>query len=416
MPKVLMIAFHFPPYQGGSGVHRTLKFSRYLPEFGWDPIVLTASPHAYPDIGEDQLAEIPQQVLVKRAFALDAARHLSVRGNYPKLLAIPDRWASWWFAGVATGLRLIRKHRPSCIWSTYPIATAHLIALTLHKITRLPWVVDFRDTMTEESYPDDLTTWKVYRWIEQRAVASCSLAVFTAPGALTMYAQRYSHLPDRWKMIPNGYDEEDFARMDTVTPKPSVSRRPLILLHSGLLYASERNPDAFFAALSRLRHANRIAPCDLKIILRGCGDDENYRAKLAHLGLQDIVVVGKTISYQEALREMMTSDGLLVFQAGNCNQQIPAKIFEYFRAQKPILTLTDLRGDTATIMRAAGLDSIVCLDSVDEIQAGLVRFLDQIRNGKVSIPTFDTIQKYSRKHGAKDLGAILDVIHRGRSL
>jgi glycosyltransferase involved in cell wall biosynthesis len=410
MPKVLMIAFHFPPYQGGSGVHRTLKFSRYLPEFGWDPIILTATPNAYPATGEDQLAEIPQGVLVKRAFALDTSRHLSIRGIYPNFLAMPDRWTSWWFAGVAAGLRLIRKYRPKCIWSTYPIPTAHLIGLTLHKITGLPWVVDFRDTMTEENYPTDPATWQVYRWIERRAVAACSFAVFTAPGALGMYAQRYPGISDnRWKMIPNGYDEEDFKDMDSVTRGVSLSHT-VTLVHSGVLYTSERNPDAFFAAVSSLRRARRLSPGDLKVVLRGCGDDDRYRRKVADLNIQDIVFIEKAIPYRDALREMMTSDGLLVFQAGNCNQQIPAKIFEYFRAQKPILTLTDPDGDTAALVRAEGVQSIVRLDSVDEIQDGLMKFVAQVQKGSASIPSLQTVAKYSRQQGAKELGRLLGAL------
>jgi hypothetical protein len=404
MPKVLMIAFHFPPYRGGSGVHRTLKFSQYLPEFGWDPIVLTATPRAYPTAGDDQLAEIPEQVLVKRAFALDAARHVSLRGFYPKFLALPDRWASWWLAGVVAGLRLVRKHRPKCIWSTYPIATAHLIALTLHKITRLPWVLDFRDTMTEENYPEDATTWEIYRWIERHAIEACSLAVFTAPGALTLYAERYPRVTDtRWKVIPNGYDEADFAGIENRPRTTPLSSRPLTLLHSGVLYSSERNPDAFFAAVSRLRQAHRIGPNDIKIVFRGCGEEDGYRRKLAGFGLADMIFLEKTIPYREALGEMMASDGLLVFQAGNCNQQIPAKIFEYFRAQKPIFTLTDPRGDTAALMSSAGMTSVVRLDSVEEIQSGLMKFVRQVRHGEAPIPTCDTIAQYSRKQGAKTL-------------
>jgi glycosyltransferase involved in cell wall biosynthesis len=411
MPKILMIAFHFPPYQGGSGVHRTLKFSRYLPEFGWDPIVLTATPRAYPSTGEDQLADIPQQVLVKRAFAVDAARHLSVHGNYPKFLAMPDRWSSWWFAGVAAGLRLIRKHRPRCIWSTYPIATAHLIGLTLHKITGLAWVVYFRDTMTEQNYPAYPTTWEVYRWIEQRAVAACSLAVFTAPGALTMYAQRYPRVPDnRWKIIPNGYDEEDFAGIDILPRTAPVSRRPLTLLHSGVLYASERNPDAFFAALRRLRQANLISPCDLRIILRGCGDEDRYRRKLSDFGIDDIVFIEKTIPYREALREMMTSDGLLIFQAANCNWQIPAKIFEYFRVGKPILALTDAAGDTAALLRRVNIESILPLDSSEQIEVGLMRFIQAVRCGTSTIAQHEDIVCYSRQSGTKDLAETLDYL------
>jgi hypothetical protein len=122
-----------------------------------------------------------------------------------------------------------------------------------------------------------------------------------------------------------------------------------------------------------------------------------------------MVFVQETIPYREALREMTASDGLLVFQAGNCNQQIPAKIFEYFRAQKPILTLTDPRGDTAAVMRSAGIHSMVRLDSVEEIQTGLMKFLDQVRNGKAPIATSETVAKYSRKHGAKDLAGLFNV-------
>src|SRR6185436_6053035 len=106
MQKVLMIAFHYPPFQGGSGVHRTLKFSRYLPEHGWQPIVLSADPRAYSSTGQEQLAEIADSVIVERAFALDTARHFSLAGRYLRLMALPDQWASWWWGGVLKGLKL----------------------------------------------------------------------------------------------------------------------------------------------------------------------------------------------------------------------------------------------------------------------------------------------------------------------
>ena len=77
-----MVAFHYPPYEGGSGVHRTLKFSKYLPDSGWQPVVVSAHPRAYSSIGTEQLVEIPNQAVVERAFALDTGRHLSLRGRY----------------------------------------------------------------------------------------------------------------------------------------------------------------------------------------------------------------------------------------------------------------------------------------------------------------------------------------------
>lgn len=98
--RVLMIAYHFPPMHGSSGMQRTLRFARYLPDHGWEPIVLAPSPRAYQQTDSGQLADIPQQVRVHRAFALDTARHLTVMGRYPRVLALPDRWVSWWLGAV----------------------------------------------------------------------------------------------------------------------------------------------------------------------------------------------------------------------------------------------------------------------------------------------------------------------------
>src|SRR5262249_37067498 len=152
---VLMIAYHFPPLQVSSGLQRTLRFARYLPDFGWRPIVLTTHPRAYASRDDGLLKELPDSIPVHRAFALDASRHLAVRGKYTRLFGIPDRYSSWYLGAVPAALRLIRKYRPKAIWSTYPIATAHLIGATVHRLTGLPWVADFRDPMLYEAWPED---------------------------------------------------------------------------------------------------------------------------------------------------------------------------------------------------------------------------------------------------------------------
>src|SRR5215813_9488403 len=149
MRRVLMVAYHFPPYSGSSGLWRTLSFCRYLPHHGWHPLVLTTRPSAYPETSDYADDDLPPSVQVERVRALDAARHLAIGGRYVSWSAVPDRWVSWFVGGVARGLRLIRTRAPRVIWSTYPIATAHLIGLALHRLTGLPWVADFRDPMTE---------------------------------------------------------------------------------------------------------------------------------------------------------------------------------------------------------------------------------------------------------------------------
>src|SRR5690349_24233327 len=103
-PRVLMIAYHFPPLRGSSGIQRTLRFCQYLPEFGWTPLVLTANERAYESVDQASLREIPEGLVVRRAFALNTARHLAIAGRYPARLAIPDRWVSWVLGGVLAGL------------------------------------------------------------------------------------------------------------------------------------------------------------------------------------------------------------------------------------------------------------------------------------------------------------------------
>lgn len=82
--RLLMVAYHFPPVRVSSGIQRTLKFCTYLREHGWDPLILTIAPRAYEVTSPDQLKEIPDDVIVERAFGLDTSRHLSFRGKYPR--------------------------------------------------------------------------------------------------------------------------------------------------------------------------------------------------------------------------------------------------------------------------------------------------------------------------------------------
>src|SRR5699024_4679460 len=246
--RILMIAYHFPPASGSSGLQRTLSFSHHLPAHGWQPIVLSVHPRAYERCRDDQIADIGAETLVHRAFGLDTARHLAIKGRYSQLLALPDRWVSWWLGAIPVGLRLIHRYRPHVLWSTYPIATAHLIGLTLQRLSGLPWVADFRDSMTEDNYPSNPRVRRAYRAIETATVRGCTRAIFTAPGAVEMYTQRYPERSEKtWNLIENGYEESIF---DTLSLASSASpRRPLQLVHSGVVYPNERDPRAFFDAL-----------------------------------------------------------------------------------------------------------------------------------------------------------------------
>jgi hypothetical protein len=407
--RILMIAYHFPPVRGSTGLHRTLSFSRYLLEdHGWQPTVLTVHPRAYRATEDAMLGDIAKGVEVVRAFGCDTSRHLSIRGRYPLRMALPDEWVSWWLGAVLAGRKLIRKQRPDVIWSTFPIATAHLIGGTLHRRTKVPWVADFRDSMTEDDYPRPRRKWESHRRLEGRTVEACARAVFTTPGALRMYEERYPGVdPGRWAVIPNGFDERIFAGVE---PSPRRGNGPLLLVHSGLLYPSERDPRAFYAAVGALRDAGHVSAKNLRIVLRASGYEDYHRSKIAEHGISDIVFLEDAVAYREALAEMMNADGLLLFQASNCNHQIPAKVYEYLRARRPILALTDPEGDTAGVLRGAACGTVVRLDASDEIAAGMLGFLSEVRAGRGEVATDTEIASHSRRARTAELARILDEI------
>ncbi len=410
MKNILMIAYHFPPLAGSSGIQRTLRFVQHLPALGWQPLVLTASPHAYERTSDDLMSEVPPGTVVRRAFALDTARHLQIAGRYVGWMARPDRWISWQFDAVRQGLKLIEEFKPDVIWSTYPIASAHVIASKLHRKTGIPWVADFRDPMAQDGYPADPITWAHFKAIEADAAAQARYCVFTTPGAARIYQQRYPAAATRMVVLENGYDEESFA---SVAPQPTgnaaeLDQRPLILLHSGIVYPSERDPTQLFVALGRLKKAGTLSPAALRIRFRASVHDDLLRNLAKAHGAQDFIELCPAIPYRDALAEMMRVDALLVMQGSGCNEQIPAKIYEYLRAGKPILGLTDPAGDTAGLLRAAGLHDIARLDSADDIARAFPSLVADLRAGKGTLPRAEVVQKASRRGRCETLVGLLE--------
>ena len=410
MKRVLMVAFHFPPMSGSSGVHRTLRFSRYLLDYGWQASVLTAHPRVHPNISSDQLAEIPEEIAVERAFALDVARHLSIRGRYPRFLAAPDRWMSWWLGAVPAGLRMIRRFRPDVIWATYPIASALWIGTTLSRLANLPLVADFRDPMTEDDFPEDPRLRRKLMRLERRVVIAADRVVFTTPGMLSVYANRYPEIGNHhWALIENGYDEPTFRRA-AQSPIQSENDGRIKLLHSGLLHPLERDPRRFFEALSRMKRRGVINAAGLRIVLRATGHDQLLGEFLVDSGVEDLVSLEPAIPYAHAVREMLEADGLLVFQASSCNHQVPAKLYEYLRAQRPILAVTDPAGDTAATLSGWGYPGVARLDDVRDIERQLGSFLVDIRSGRAHVAETSLVKQYSRQSQAGILADMLAAV------
>ncbi|MCM3879695.1 MAG: glycosyltransferase [Vicinamibacterales bacterium] len=408
MKRVLMIAFHFPPLAGSSGIQRTLRFARHLPAFGWQPLVLTAMPGAYERIGDDLDQDLPAGLVVRRALAFDAARHLSFRGRHTGLLARPDRWMTWQFDAVRVGSGMIREFRPDVLWSTYPIATAHLIAEKLHRRYKVPWIADFRDPMAQVGYPADPKTRAAFERIEEVALTNAALSVFTAPGAAREYRARYPKCSGRVRVIENGYDEESFLAGETDAAKLGpLTPGAATLLHSGIVYSSERDPSHLMQALSDLKRAGAIDGGRLRVRFRAPLHDNLLISLARRFNIEDIVEVLPPVPYREALVEMLRADALLVLQASNCNLQIPAKLYEYFRARRPLIILTDPDGDTAKVALDAGIARVARLDRADDIAALIDDFLEEPRFGSGLLPSEDAVRAASREGRAEALAGLL---------
>ncbi len=351
--RVLLIGYHFPPLRGSSGIQRTLRFAQYLPRFGWETAVLTVHPRAYECVGPDLVDELPATVPVVRAFALDSARHLSIRGRYLHWLARPDRWASWRAPAVRAGLRLVDEWRPDALWSTFPIATAHRIALDLHRKTSLPWIADFRDPMAQPDYPPDARLRELLAGLEAQTVRAAAVSTFVAESALADCRKRYPELDaDRFAVIENGYDEASFAGL---SPSRAFGPEVFVLLHSGLIDAADRDPAVLLQSLAALRSEGSISAANFRLAFRAPGNERWLAEITAAAGVADLVAILPAVGYREALAEMLGADALLLVQGESCASQVPAKVYEYARSGRPIFGLIDAGSATDATLRELGV-------------------------------------------------------------
>jgi glycosyltransferase involved in cell wall biosynthesis len=411
---LLAVAYHFPPIQASSGVHRTLAFTRFLGAHGWQSTVLTVHPRAYTETRAANLELVPPEVEVVAAAAWDTQRHLALGGRYLRAMALPDRWASWIIPAFLRGLRAIQRHRSSAIFSTFPIASAHVVGLLLHRATGLPWIADFRDPMLQDTYPADPWIRRTWGALERATFARAARIIVTTPGTADYYRRRYgTEAGTRIRVIQNGFDPGAFPADFAPAPVTAAGDRPLTLLHSGILYPYERDPLPFFRALAGLVHGGDPAFANLRVVFRGSGHDANYAPAVAELGLAGHVAFAPALPYRDALREMLAADALLVFQAANCNNQIPAKAYEYLYAGRPVIGLTDPRGDTGRLLTGLRVPCVAALEDEAALKALLTDAVARLRAGSYAVPDRAAVQALSREARTAELAGVLAEVTPG---
>jgi glycosyltransferase involved in cell wall biosynthesis len=265
--------------------------------------------------------------------------------------------------------------------------------------------------MLQSTYPTVPLQRRAFRWIEAQTLKHCTLAVCTTHSSMLAYRSRFPELADKFRVIENGYDEDGLAMhgADSAGATPAANRR-ITLLHSGMLYKTGRNPSAFLSALGTLKREGKIGASLLHIVLRAPGDIEPIEEMVRTHDIGDIVEIAPAIPYREALREMLSADGLLIFQGKHYNAQIPAKIYEYFWARRPVLGLVDAAGETAHVLRSAGFDSMVAMDQPEAIATALQTFVEQIRSGTAYVATPEVVAQSSRANRARQLADVFDEV------
>jgi len=332
MKSVLLIAFEYPPGKG-AGVERPLSLSNYLPEFGWKPIVLTVKPTAYDFIDESRTIPSCVSENLYRAFSFNAARDFSFKGKYLKILSAPDRWSTWFFDGYFKGRDIIKKHRPEIVWSTYPIATSHAIALALKKTYGIRWVADYRDPMSFHYKPSNDSS--ISKYIDRETIKNSDSVTFVTDHMKKLYSDKYEIYKNKFNVIENGFNDEYFNGLE---PDKNDNRGIFKILHSGAIYENGRNPKIVFEALKILKNQQKISNESFRLLFRGARAPEKYIQYAANVNVLDLVEFLPSIDYRNSLIEMLSVDALLVIQGEIYNNQIPGKVYEYLRAKKPIIS------------------------------------------------------------------------------
>jgi glycosyltransferase involved in cell wall biosynthesis len=414
MKSVLMIAYHYPPEASSSGVLRTLKFSRHLLPRGWTPHVLTLRDSVYPVRDETLVSQIPPEVTVHRVAGWDTARHFAIRGRHLGFMAVPDSYVSWLPFGVAAGLKVVRRTPIHALFSTSPKPTAHLIALALKRRTGVPWVADFRDPWIEEGLypPPGSLRYRVESRLEAAVIRHADAVVATTPDLVDDLRRRHARVPrEKFSVIFNGYDADDFdAAWDRAAP-PSVFE----LIHGGMLTPDYRNPVPLLTALASLLARGEIARPDGRVVFLGAGayvESADFRDTVTSLGLGDVVQVLARLPHRESLRRLYQAAVLVVLQDDEARALVPAKVFEYLRVGRPILSLT-AEGVTPRLLRELGVGVVADPSSPDAIAAALRRLYTDWKAHGVRPPAAVDIGRFARSSLAGELAARLDAVVDG---
>ena len=432
MKKCLIITYYFPP-SGGPGVQRVLKFVKYLPEFGWEPVVLTVKDGDYPARDESLLKEIPPSLKVYRTSILEPYNiYRAITGkkpgtavdvnNIPKkgqtknfaegiaeiiraTFFIPDARIGWLWNAADEAKKIIQREHIDAIYSSSPPYTCAVIARKVHRTTNVPWVAGFRDPWT--GFLSTPARWilpkKLDEYLERSCYEDATRVEVAWQGILLDLQKKYPDISTKKVVhLPNGFDSADYP--------PITYRRndKFTITYAGSMYGV-RNPKSFLQAVANLIKAGKIdrSKIELKFIGR-------FGSEVLDMFQEEAVAsVVKTIPYLphgESIVHLMTAEALLlvVDDYSGGEEIVPGKVYEYIGARRPIIALGH-EGAVAELLRATRSGRVAPNNDVAAIEHIVLEYYtDYLYNKSKFSPDVNAIAGFERKEITKRLAQLLD--------
>jgi glycosyltransferase involved in cell wall biosynthesis len=445
--RVLVITYFFPPL-GGVGVQRTLKYVKYLPASGWQPVVVTPAKPAYTVRDETLLDQLAPDLKVERTSSFEPAafpnavaaylrrRHAAPSGSAAvatvgpaggglaaRLLSkgmglwkrvwgailFPDDAAGWIGAGTRRGLAVNKATPLDVVYSTSAPISGHVIASRIVARTGLPWVADFRDPWIGNAFAPlqrGLTAFRQRR-LERKIVAGADLVIFATQGLLDAYAARYPWAAGKMRVIPNGYDRADVPqRDDLAVASPAAGDHHFRLIYTGSLFG-ERELAVFLEGLVLLVDRRPEVAGRLEVEFVGWLNAHN-RAIAAQYS--ESKTIGPMLRFSgfmpraEAMRRAVASDALLQLVADDPRkgEVQGGKLMEYLGYDRQILAVVP-EGQARQVLRE--LDWGIIADPTPE---GVAAGLEQLLAAPTPSRRADPKGRYDRVNLAAELAGYLD--------
>jgi len=429
MKKVLIVTYYWFP-SGGAGVQRWLKFTKYLRDFGWEPIIYTPENPEFPSIDKSFEKDLPEGLTViktpiwepynvyrkltskKKNEPINAAfisenkkqgwkEKLSIwiRGNF----LIPDPRRFWIKPSVKYLTEYLKENPVDAIITTGPPHSMHLIGLGVKKnLPDLPWIADFRDPWTNIDFYKELNlTWladKIHRRLETKVVQRADSMVTVSEGWMREFELMK---PKRIQVISNGYDESDVKQVAVqLDEKFSIS-------HIGTLNTA-RNPQTVWKVLSKICANNPGFKADLQIQLVGKVDFSVLESIREH-NLQDSLNKIDYLSHSEAIAKQQSSQLLLLLinQSPNANGILTGKFYEYLASKRPILAIGPTDGDAARVLNDTGAGTMVGFSDEMATEKAILDYYARYKSNTLVVQT-ESIEKFSRRSLTGELALLLN--------